>query len=154
MSEKGQGPARLVGNSTIGDNIVALLTKRLHIYKRDKIGLVCEVCLPWVVVLLGCLATLLVFNKPQSAFTLVPSAYPNPQRIMLNQNNVVTTTNEITPQDLFAGLPEDSTTFIPTYISASNFNDFYSDIYDSRNEGPSEPYRYGSYEIYKATTQD
>ena len=97
VSEMSTTPARLVGNNTVGENIIALLTKRMQIYKRDKTGLICEVCLPWIVVLLGCLITLLVFNKPQSSFALVPSVYPNPQRIMLNQNNVVTSTDIVTP---------------------------------------------------------
>jgi hypothetical protein len=64
LSKESTTPARLVGNSTFSNNIVALLTKRINIYKRDKSGIMCEVFLPWIVVLLGCLVTLLVFNKP------------------------------------------------------------------------------------------
>jgi len=51
-------PDRLIGNGTVTESIIALLTKRFHIYKRDRIGLVCEVILPWLMVLIGCLLTM------------------------------------------------------------------------------------------------
>ena len=44
----------LVGNGSVLENMTALLTKRFHIYKRDKAGLLCEVFVPLALVLLGC----------------------------------------------------------------------------------------------------
>ena len=43
----------LVAQGSVMNNIKALLIKRMHIYKRDKIGLVCEIIVPVLLVILG-----------------------------------------------------------------------------------------------------
>lgn len=46
--------ACMVNPSSTKANIVALLKKRFHIYKRDKVGLICEIIVPFIMVLIGC----------------------------------------------------------------------------------------------------
>ena len=58
------------------DNITAVLTKRAHIYKRDKTGLICEVIVPIILVLIGLSLTKISFLKPSNTKPLIPSAYP------------------------------------------------------------------------------
>lgn len=45
----------------MANNVEALLTKRLKIYKRDKIGLICEILVPSLLVLIGASASMLEF---------------------------------------------------------------------------------------------
>ena len=80
---------RLVFPSTISENIGALLTKRLHVYKRDKAGIVCEIIVPFIMVLIGCCMTKINLTKNSINRTLSPDLYPTPQRILMNEFNVV-----------------------------------------------------------------
>ena len=43
----------LVGSGTLCSNIGALIIKRLHLYRRDVTGLICEVVLPIILVAVG-----------------------------------------------------------------------------------------------------
>lgn len=51
----------------------ALMLKRLHYFKRDKKGLVCEIILPCIVIVLGLCLTFITFTYPSPAMDLVPS---------------------------------------------------------------------------------
>jgi hypothetical protein len=55
-------PERLVGNSTLTETVKALLIKRFHLYKRDRTGLCCEVAVPFLCVLIGCLFNQIDFS--------------------------------------------------------------------------------------------
>lgn len=49
---------RLIHSSGFFSNLGALLTKRFHIYKRDRTGIICEVLVPCFMVLFGSCWTL------------------------------------------------------------------------------------------------
>jgi ATP-binding cassette subfamily A (ABC1) protein 3 len=65
------------------------MTKRYHVYKRDRAGLICEVIVPFIMVFVGCALTLIVLTKDSPARYLTPSLYPSPQRILMNNSTVV-----------------------------------------------------------------
>ena len=50
--------------------------------------------------------------------------------------------------------PNATEAFEFTYKDDLNYNDFYEAVFEARNDGPPYPYRYGSYQIYKADTQN
>jgi len=74
----------LVGNSTVGDNISALLVKRLNIYKRDRAGLACEVIVPFFLVILGCALSKINLGQAENPVTLLSDAYPSPSYVLFN----------------------------------------------------------------------
>ena len=80
------------------DNITAVITKRMHIYKRDKTGLICEIIVPVVLVIVGLCLTKLTFLSNSPETPLVPSAYPLKQRILLNDNLIAKEPGNVTPQ--------------------------------------------------------
>lgn len=47
----------MVGYSTVGSTVSALLVKRWNIYKRDRTGLCCEVLVPVIMVIFGSMLT-------------------------------------------------------------------------------------------------
>lgn len=110
----------LVGNGTLTGSIIALLTKRFHIYKRDKCGLCCEIVVPVVLVLVGLSLLQIPFLKDSPAFTLDTSAYPSPQRLLFNNDIISTTAGgvDFTPQTLAGNLPGGSY-FDVTYDTTS-----------------------------------
>jgi hypothetical protein len=138
-----------VGNSSVSQNVSALLTKRFNIYKRDKVGLVCEVIVPFIMVLLGSALTMLDLTKATDPVTLSPNAYPNPQYILMNTNAVHVSDPTVTPSMLYDNLPEGSTSFDVSYTDTENFVAFYGDVYADRNRHVT-PYHYGSYQVYCA----
>lgn len=82
------------------------MTKRFHVYKRDRAGLVCEVIVPFIMVLVGCCLTKINLTKQSENRLLSPDLYPSPQRILMNQNTVLNSgSSTISPQTLFANLP-------------------------------------------------
>jgi len=91
-----QAPTRLVGNSGLLENMQALLTKRLNIYKRDRQGLACEIIVPFICVIVGCLLSFVELNPGSPNITITPDLYPSPQRIMMNQN-LVNATGLVSP---------------------------------------------------------
>lgn len=52
-SSEVQVTERLVGSSTFGENLLVLFQKRMKIYRRDLPGLLCEVFVPFLMVLIG-----------------------------------------------------------------------------------------------------
>lgn len=106
---------------------------------------------PLVMVIFGSLLTKIDIVKKSTATEVTPQLYPAPQRIMFNQDNVLATPNPVTPETLYTNLPSSASFFEVTYNStASNYSQFYNAVYNARNVGPSTPYRYGSYQVYKA----
>ena len=88
----------LVAKGSLSDNITAVLAKRMHIYKRDKSGLVCEIIVPIILVIFGLALTKLNFLSDSVAIPLVPTAYPSPQRILMNENLISDTPGNISPK--------------------------------------------------------
>lgn len=69
----------LVGDGTLIGNIGALITKRFHLYKRDIIGLICEIIVPVILVIIGLIITLgMDYIKISDPRILDPSNYPGP----------------------------------------------------------------------------
>lgn len=65
-------PQRVVGYSTVGSTVSALLVKRWNIYKRDRTGLCCEVLVPVIMVIFGSMLTKVDFVKTSFATTITP----------------------------------------------------------------------------------
>ena len=47
-------------------------------------------------------------------------------------------------------LPNVTEAFEVEYITADNYTDFFDQVYEYRNNGTVFPYRYGSYQLFKA----
>ena len=84
QQEEKDSSENLVGNGTLWGSIKALITKRFHIYKRDRCGLCCELIVPVILVLFGLSLLQIPFLKDSAAFNLDTSAYPSPQRLLFN----------------------------------------------------------------------
>ena len=125
----------------------ATTTKRFIMYRRDWCGIICEVIVPIIMVALG-----LRFASSASKLSQSPPRFlstgllPSPQRLLMNEALVNATGDDVTPQELFALLPNSSHAFEAEYFKDfSNYTEFYDKVYDVRNEKPLFPYRYGSY---------
>ena len=105
QEEGGMSSENLVGKGTLCVSIWALLVKRFNVYKRDKCGLICEVLVPVLLVFLGLALLQIGWLSNSPAYVLDTSAYPGPQRMLFNNENVKSSVNQWTPQDLAAGLP-------------------------------------------------
>ena len=139
---------RLIHTSGFKNNVGALLTKRFHIYKRDRTGLICEILVPSMMVLVGSASTLLNWFTSSPYRTLTTDLYPSPQRIVMNEYNVVDSGNaNVSPQILFNNLPSGTPDFwdVTWDENRSNFTSFYDLVNGQRAIAPTLPYRYGSY---------
>lgn len=58
--------------------VKALLVKRFHLYKRDKVGIACEVVVPFVLVLIGCLLNGINFSQKSYTIAIEPTLFPSP----------------------------------------------------------------------------
>jgi hypothetical protein len=67
------------------NNVQALLTKRFNLYKRDKIGIACEVFIPFFMVLVGCILTQIDLNTRAKPRLITPTAYPSQSPILMNE---------------------------------------------------------------------
>lgn len=83
-----EAPARLIGNATLTSSVKALLIKRFHLYKRDKTAICCEVVVPFVCVLIGCIINNINFAQKLYTIQVEPDLYPSPQRILMNTQAV------------------------------------------------------------------
>ena len=134
------------------DNIGANITKRFHLYKRDITGLICEVLVPIILVLLGLLIVLYGgMSRNVDPRTLSPSAYPGPQRLLLNEDLISSRPGNVSPKDLFDSL-NTGEDFTVQYTEESGFLDYYKEVYEQQFEGEMLPYRFGTYGIYQADT--
>lgn len=153
----GGQPDRLIGNATLGSSIKALLIKRFHLYKRDKTAICCEVVVPFMCVLIGCILNNINFSQKSYTLLVEPSMYPSPQRILMNDQAVTSGSyvdQSIDPNVLYNNLPG---TFGADGNWDGQFNSsgiistqFYNKVYDLSLSGNPNPYRYGSYEIYRS----
>jgi hypothetical protein len=96
---------RLIHESSFSSNVSALMTKRFHIYKRDRTGLVCEILVPSFLVLCGSASTLLNWYGSTAPRTLSPTLYPSQQRLLMNENNIVDSANSVSPATFYNNLP-------------------------------------------------
>lgn len=102
-------PERLIGNATLQSSIRALLVKRYHLYKRDKTAICCEVIVPFICVVIGCMLNGIDFTQKSYTIVVEPDLYPTPQRILYNSDLVINTDPAMTTPDVFYyNLPQQS----------------------------------------------
>ena len=145
----------LEGNLVLGsnccNNTYALLIKRAQIYGRDICGLMCELIVPFLMVLMGCGFAQIKYLKNSPPRLLEPSQFPLPQRIAMNQFDVIPPT--VVGQDPIAfynNLPNVADSFTLTELTETEYYPFYDAIFNERTVGKPQPTRYGSYQIYQA----
>lgn len=114
--------------SDLKTNIEAMLTKRFLIYKRDKCGLCCELIVPVFLVLFGSLLTKIDWLKPSNPRILEPSLYPEPQRLLFNENLVVgqADPNAVNPSKLYDNLPDVDSAFQNFTYNNNSYYSFYN----------------------------
>lgn len=106
-----------------------------------------------MMVLLGSASTLLNWFTNSPFRTLSTDLYPSPQRIVMNEFNVLDSGSaNVSPQIFFENLPSATPDFwdVTWDSEKSNFTNFYDLVNDQRAIAPTLPYRYGSYQIFKA----
>lgn len=79
-------------------SIKALIVKRFRIYSRDRCGLICEIIIPIILVIAGLLFLQVGWTTNSPSFALDVDAYPSPQTMMFNKDNVLQSTEEFTPE--------------------------------------------------------
>ena len=62
--------------------------------------------MPIILVLFGLSLLQIPWLKDSPSLYLDTSAYPGPQRLLMNNVNVEELANQYTPQDLYTGLPD------------------------------------------------
>ena len=97
IASQADNQENLINQGSCCSQLGALIKKRLLIYKRDKCGLVCEILIPIILVIIGLGLLQVGWLKDSPAFYLDTSAYPGPQRVLFNSDNVVPTTSQFTP---------------------------------------------------------
>ena len=72
----------------------------------------------------------------------------------MNTNLVEPSLNSISTSTLFQNLPESTSNFDVSYFTelVPTSPAFYKHVYDQRTVGSPTPYRYGSYQVFKADT--
>jgi hypothetical protein len=144
----------LIRGSSCVRSCTASGAKRFIIYKRDWCGLLCQIVIPLVLVLFGLWLTSgpskLVQSPPRPLST---GFLPYKQRILMNDRPVNMTDDgmDIMGSEIAAMLPNSTEAFEVSYKDDLNYTEFYEAVYAARNDGPAYPYRYGSYQIYKAS---
>ena len=59
--------------------------------------------------------------------------------------------NDVMGSEIAASLPNATSAFEVNFDTANKtYIDFYNAVYEARNDGEAFPYRYGSYQIYRA----
>ena len=81
----------------------AHLVKRFRLYARNKKSLAIEILAPLCMVMFGFTMGSLEFFKDSPNRQLVPDLYPGVQRILFNEDTIVT--SDINPQSFAANLP-------------------------------------------------
>jgi len=66
-----------INESSMTKNVEALLMKRFNLYKRDKIGIACEVFIPFFMVLVGCILTTIDMNTQAKPRLITPTEFPS-----------------------------------------------------------------------------
>ena len=82
--------------------------------------------MPVILVLLGLGLLQIPWIVDSPAFYLTTDAYPGPQRITMNNDNYVETTDQFTPQQLGEGLPDYDGGYweIDYYTNSTNATDY------------------------------
>jgi len=130
--------------------------KRFIIYKRDWCGLLCQIVIPLTLVLFGLWLTSgpskLVQSPPKELST---GWYPYKQRILMNEQpiNMADDGFDLMGSDIVKMLPNGTEAFETTMMGNLSYTDFYDKVFEARQDTPLYPYRYGSYQIYKANTK-
>jgi hypothetical protein len=101
----------LIGHATFSSTVTALLIKRFHLYKRDKTGICCEVVVPFMCVIIGCLINGIDLSQKSPVLLVQPSVYPTPQRITINNDLILPSANFIAPTTLYNNLPGSASDF-------------------------------------------
>ena len=144
----------LIRGSSCVRSCTASGAKRIIIYRRDWCGLLCQIVIPITLVLFGLWLQAGPTNLTQSPpRPLSTGFYPYKQRVLMNSNPVNMTGDgfDVTGAELAAALPNATTAFDVKLIDETlNYTQFYDAVYESRNELPLFPYRYGSYQVYQA----
>ena len=79
--------------------------------------------------------------------------YPYKQRVIINDRpfNMTGDGNDVMGRDIASMLPNATTAFEFEVNSANlTYIDFYSAVYEARTQGDPFPYRYGSFQFYRA----
>ena len=106
------------------------MTKRFLLYRRDWCGLMCELIIPLLLVIAGLSFCEVDWLTSSPSFTLEPSVYPSPQRMLFNQENVSPADSEYTPQEIAQNLPSyDDGFWEITYDSTADIT--YEEYYDN-----------------------
>jgi hypothetical protein len=71
-------PERLIGNASLYSSVRALLIKRFNLYKRDKTAICCEVVVPFICVVIGCMLNGIDFSQKSYTIVVEPNLYPTP----------------------------------------------------------------------------
>lgn len=127
--------------------------KRFIIYKRDWCGLLCQIVIPLTLVLFGLWLTSGPSKLTQSPpKPLSTGWYPYKQRILMSEQpwNMTGDGSDIMGSQFAAMLPNATEAFEVTLVPNITYNDFYDSVFAARKELPLYPYRYGSYQFYKA----
>ena len=142
----------LIRGSSCVRSCSASTAKRMIIYKRDWCGLLCQIVIPLILVLFGLWLTSGPSKLTQSPPRHLSTGWYPKQRILMSEKpvNMVNDGFDVMGSELYANLPNSTSAFDVTYVDIENYTDFYTAVYEARNDEPLYPYRYGSYQIYQA----
>lgn len=147
----------LIRGSSCVRSCTASSAKRYIIYKRDWCGLLCQVVIPLILVLFGLWLTSgpskLVQSPPRNLST---GFYPPKQRILMSTSPYVAAdAGDVTGAQLYEMLPNSTDAFEVEYVpSNTNYTEFYDLVYEARKQGDPFPYRFGSYNIFRANKDE
>ena len=148
----------LVRGSNCCTTMEANTSKRFTLYGRDCAGFFCQILIPAVLVTLGLFFTSMPSQLAQSPPRPLSTGWYPTQRVIINESPIVPGTNtdaDITGQQFMAMMPNATTAFEPEYRSEqSTYIDYYTEVFEARNNAPLAPYRYGSYQIYRANKEE
>ena len=72
----------------------------------------------------------------------------------MNEALLTRSPGNVSPNDLFEALPDSGSDFSVTYTGATTFDKFYEKVFEQNEVGNSLPYRFGTYSIYQADTNN
>ena len=61
--------------------------------------------------------------------------------------------NDVMGSEFAAMLPNSTDAFDVSYHDGLNYTEFYDTVFAARNDGPSYPYSFGSYQIFQANKE-
>ena len=149
----------LIRGSSCMRSCTASTAKRMIMYRRDWCNLLCSIIIPITLVLFGLYLSSGPSKLKQSPPRHLSTGwYPSKQRILMNDLAVAPDTDEgavnTLGSELFAMLPNGTDFWSVEYLDTTgsyNYTAFYDAVYEYRNNGTVNPYRYGSFELYTAS---